>query len=234
MAQDRNLTQKIVAEFVGTLALIFVGVMVLSHGRAELSGVALAHGLTIAVMVSATMMISGGHLNPAVTAGVWAGGKIGGRNAVAYILAQMAGGAAGGLLAKICLGGTATGMGVPALGEYANDTGVTWGAGILIEAILTFFLVFVVYGTGIDTRFGGRIGGLAIGFTVALDILAGGPLTGAAMNPARWFGAALAAQQWRDMIVWTAGPVLGGLAAGLLYSRVLATDRNETPAAKGT
>jgi len=213
------MTSKLVAEFVGTFALIFVGVLVITNGGASLTGVALAHGLTIAVMVSATMVISGGHLNPAVTFGAWVGGKIRGGDAIGYVLAQLAGGAAGGLLAKICLGGDMGG--IPDLGFYPSGARVPVEAGILIEAILTFFLVFVVYGTGIDSRFGGRIGGLAIGFTVALDILAGGPLTGAAMNPARWFGAAFPAHHWANGIVYIVGPLLGGGAAGLLYSRVL-------------
>ncbi len=217
---DRSLNAKLVAEFVGTFALIYVGVLVLTNmGSAGLTGVALAHGLAIAVMVSATMMISGGHLNPAVTLGAWVGGKIRGPDAVGYVFAQLAGGATGGLLAQISLSGRTTTIaaGVPALGSD-----VSLAAGILIEAILTFFLVFVVYGTGIDARFGGRIGGLAIGLTVALGILASGPLTGGAMNPARWFGAALPAQEWANATVYIIGPLLGGAAAGLLYSRVLA------------
>ncbi|MES2154846.1 MAG: aquaporin [bacterium] len=222
MAHDRSTSAKIIAEFIGTFTLIYVGILVLSNGGgAGLTGAALAHGLAIAVMVSATMMISGGHLNPAVTFGAWVGGKIRGGEAMSYVLAQLAGGAAGGLLAKLSLGGVNGGAGVPALGHYADGTAVPVEAGILIEAVLTFFLVFVVYGTGIDARFGGRIGGLAIGLTVALDILAGGPLTGAAMNPARWFGAALPAQQWRQASVYLVGPLLGGALAGLVYSRFL-------------
>src|SRR5206468_4603163 len=90
------------------------------------------------------------------------------------------------------------------------------GAGIFIEAILTFFLVFVVFGTGIDAR-GPKIGGLAIGLTVTLDILFGGPLTGAAMNPARTFGPALAASAWSAHYVYWLGPLIGGGAAGMVY-----------------
>jgi glycerol uptake facilitator-like aquaporin len=88
--------------------------------------------------------------------------------------------------------------------------------GILVEAILTFFLVFVVYGTGIDER-GRRVAGFAIGSTITLDILFGGTLTGAAMNPARVFGPALAANYWHDHYVYWIGPLLGGAAAALVY-----------------
>lgn len=227
---DRSFTAKLVAESVGTFALIYIGVLAIAHlggsgGSAGLVGIALAHGLTIAALASATMMVSGGHLNPAVTFGAWVGGKIKGQDALSYVLAQLAGGLAGGLLAQISLSTMqlTSPVGVPSLAPSlaaAGNTGLA--TGILIEAILTFLLVFVVYGTGIDSRFGGRLGGLAIGLTVTLDILAGGPLTGAAMNPARWFGAAVPAGFYDNAIVYIVGPLLGAGAAGLLYSRVVA------------
>lgn len=204
--------KKALAEFIGTLALIYVGVLVISHG-ADLVAVAFAHGLTIAVMVSATMVISGGQLNPAVTVGLLVGRKIDAKQAIINIAAQMLGGLVGGYLARASLAGTATMGGVPDLG-----VGVSVGTGILVEAILTFFLVFVVFGTAVDPRFGTRIGGLAIGLTVTLDILAGGPITGAAMNPARWFGAAVPAAHYANALVYFIGPLLGGIAAGLVYT----------------
>jgi MIP family channel proteins len=219
---DRTLAAKLVAEAVGTFALIYVGILVLAHGGgAGLTGIALAHGLAIAVMVSATMSISGGHLNPAVTLGALVGGKIKPADAGLYVVAQLVGGLAAGYLAQLSLGTRSIVPGVPDLGF-----GVSPATGILVEAILTFFLVFVVYGTGIDSRFAGRIGGLAIGLTVALDILAGGPLTGAAMNPARWFGAAVPAGHYANALVYIAGPALGGALAGWLYSRVLLPKEN--------
>jgi glycerol uptake facilitator-like aquaporin len=95
--------------------------------------------------------------------------------------------------------------------------------GILVEAILTFFLVFVVMGTGVDPRFGGRIGGLAIGLTIAMDILAGGAITGGAMNPARWFGSALPTNHFvsaQVSLVYIVGPLLGGILAAVLYDAV--------------
>jgi aquaporin TIP len=216
------------AELVGTFALIYVGVLVLTaggqallaNGFKDLVAVALAHGLTIAVMVSATMNISGGQLNPAVTLALLATGRISPMQAGVNVLAQLVGGVLGGLLAKASIGGASIAPGIPAL---AN--GVGFWQGVLVEAILTFFLVAVVFGTAIDNRFGARIGGLAIGFTVALDILAGGPITGAAMNPARWFGPALAQGTFPDTLVYILGPVAGGVLAGLLWHHVLMPKR---------
>jgi MIP family channel proteins len=208
--------KKGLAELIGTFTLIYVGVLVitvgLGSGALDLTGVAFAHGLAIAVMVSATMIISGGQLNPAVTIGLMAARKItlvqGGIN----IAAQLLGGILGGYAALASLpAGTAMG-GVPDLGA-----GVSVGTGILVEAILTFFLVFVIFGTAVDGRFNARIGGLAIGLTVALDILAGGPITGAAMNPARWLGAAVPAGHYANALVYWIGPILGGLVAALVY-----------------
>jgi MIP family channel proteins len=213
-----------VAELIGTFALIYVGVMVLvagapalfQNGTKDLVAVALAHGLTICVMVSATMQISGGQLNPAVTVGLASAGKLPVVQAGINIVAQLAGGALGGWAAQASLGGASIEGGIPALGH-----GVGTGRGILVEAILTFFLVFVVFGTGVDQRFGARLGGLAIGFTVALDILAGGPLTGAAMNPARWLGPAIVQGAFPNPAVYLVGPILGGVLAALVWSFVL-------------
>ncbi len=219
-----SLIKQCLAEFIGTFALIFIGIGAIFHlGSVPggLLGIALAHGLTIAVMVSATGAISGGHLNPAVTFGLWVGGKIDAAAAAAYWVAQLAGGTVAAILAgaliahgdvsssKVIIGGT------PALGD-----GISVGAGIGIEAVLTFFLVFVVYGSAVDAR-APKIGGLAIGLTVALDILFGGPLTGGAMNVARWFGPALAANNWANAVVYIVGPLLGGGLAGLIYGRFL-------------
>lgn len=221
-----KLLQQCVAEFIGTFALIFIGVGVIANhsnltGNAGLLAVALAHGFTIAVMVSATGAISGGHLNPAVTFGLLVGGKIDGRGAVAYWISQLAGAVAAAAIVGALLQGQGVSgkelvfKGTPALGK-----GATGLQSIGIEAVLTFFLVFVVYGSAVDAR-APRIGGLAIGLTVALDILFGGPFTGAAMNPARTFGPALIGGQWDHHYVYWIGPLIGGALAGLLYGRFL-------------
>lgn len=210
---DEPSMKKGVAELIGTLALVYVGVLVISLGVANLVGVALAHGLTIACLVSALMTISGGQFNPAVTVGLLVARKITPAQAGINVGAQMIGGLLGGYLALASLPGHIGMGGVPALGD-----GVGIAQGILIEAILTFFLVMVVFGTAVDPRFGARLGGLAIGLTVTLDILAGGPLTGAAMNPARWFGAAIpAGTGFEEAIVYFAGPILGAVVAAAIF-----------------
>jgi aquaporin TIP len=200
-----------VAEFIGTFALIFVGIGAIKTAGYDVLAVALAHGLTIGAFASATMHISGGQLNPAVTFGLVCGGHMGLADAVRYWIAQLLGGITA---AWICLG--LFGRDVVVNGTPQLATNLTAGQGILVEAILTFFLVFVVYGTAVDER-GRRVAGLAIGATVTLDILFGAPLTGAAMNPARVFGPAVAANFWKSHYIYWVGPLLGGALAGLVY-----------------
>ena len=203
-----------IAEAVGTFALIFIGIGAI-HANPGLLGVALAYGLTMAVFVSATMNVSGGHLNPAVTLGALVGGKIDLKNAIRYWVSQLIGAT---VAAFVCLGlfdHTTVITGTPQLGGGTSPLG-----GIVIEAITTFFLVFVVYGTAIDAR-APKIGGLAIGLTIALGVLFAGPLTGGAMNPARTFGPALAVSFWNAHYVYWIGPLIGGAAAGWVYSRFL-------------
>ena len=223
---NRTLLKQCVAEFVGTFALIFIGVGVIANhsnlnSNAGLLAVALAHGLTIAVMVSATGAISGGHLNPAVTFGLLVGGKIEPKRAAAYWIAQLAGAiVAAAMVAALLQSSEKTGQAIVAAGTPAVGKGATPLQSIGIEAVLTFFLVFVVYGSAVDIR-APKIGGLAIGLTVALDILFGGPFTGAAMNPARTFGPAIIGHLWENHYVYWIGPLLGGGLAGLVYGRFL-------------
>jgi MIP family channel proteins len=220
------MSKKCVAEFIGTFTLIFIGIGAI-HNSADptagvgLLGVALAHGLAIAVMVSATGGISGGHLNPAVTFGVLVGGKIKPVDAAAYWVSQLAGGVAAGYVLLAVYG--PDGREIVAKGTPDLGAGISPGTGILVEMVLTFFLVFVVYGTAVDAR-APKIGGLAIGLTIVLDILFGGPLTGAAMNPARTFGPAVACGHWNNHLVYWIGPMAGGALAGLIYGRFLIKD----------
>jgi len=219
MNMNQPLLKPCVAELIGTFALIFIGVGAINN-NAGLLGVAFGHGLTIAVMVSATAGISGGHLNPAVTLGLLVGKQIEVRKAIAYWISQLLGAVIAGFL-LVTLLGTASQSGVEAVAGGTPDlNGIPPAKGILIEAVLTFFLVFVVYGTAVDVR-APKIGGLAIGLTVTLDILFGGPLTGAAMNPARTFGPAVAGVHWNNHLVYWIGPMLGGALAGIVYGRFL-------------
>ena len=182
------------AEFVGAFALTFVGVGSIVAGGG-LVGVALAHGLVIAVMASAVGHISGGHFNPAVTLGFLVVRRIELRMALVYWAAQFLGAVFGALLISGVLPDALTdpvSLGVPLVGG-----GVGAGAAFLIEAILTFFLVWVIFATAADPRGTFKsIAGLAIGFTITLDILFGGPFTGAAMNPARAFGPQIVGGHW--------------------------------------
>jgi aquaporin TIP len=186
------------------------------RGLADLVGVALAHGLVIAVMVSAVGHISGGHFNPAVTFGFLVARRIDARLALVYWVSQMVGAVLAALLLWWIYPNAVAdeaSLGVPALGAE-----VSGGVGFAVEAILTFFLVWVIFATAADP--GGTfksIAGLAIGLTITLDILVGGPLTGAAMNPSRAFGPQLVGNAWDDGWVWYLGPLLGGGAAALLY-----------------
>ena len=179
---------------------------------------AFAHGLALAVLVSALGPISGGHFNPAVTLAIWIMGKIKPMVAATYVVAQLIGAVAAGFALKAVFADSwqASNIGTPALGP-----GITPALGIGIEAILTALLVLTVIGTAVDPR-APKIGGLAIGLAVAADILVGGPLTGAAMNPARWFGPAVAAGASADWYVWWIGPLIGAGVAALIYRYSLA------------
>jgi len=215
--------RKFVAEFIGTFALIFVGVGAIASnhingGQTGLLGIALAHGLTIAVMVSATMAISGGHLNPAITIGFLLTKKINFAGAVNYIIAQCLGAIAAAYLLKFCfpaLALAAVNFGTPSL-----MPGLAVSMGLITEIILTFFLMFVIFGTAVDPR-APKVGGLFIGLTVTLDILIGGPLTGAAMNPARHLGPALISGNLSNIWLYWAGPVIGSVLAAFCYDKIL-------------
>src|SRR5213592_1390593 len=170
----------LLAEFIGTFALIFVGIGAIKTAGHDVLAIALAHGLTIAAFVSATLHISGGQLNPAVTFGLVCGGHMTVANAIRYWIAQCLGGIRAGF---ICLG--LFGRDVVVSGTAQLAINLTPGQGILVAGILTFFLVVLVHGTAVHERGPRRIAGLVIGSTITLDILFGGTLTGAAMNPAR-------------------------------------------------
>jgi aquaporin Z len=215
-----KLSTSLVAEFIGTFALIFIGAGAGALGLGGLVGVAFAHGLVVIGFAYAYGHISGTHINPAVTAGVWAAGKIDPGRAISYIVFQILGGIAGaGTLAWV-LGGTETGLGATRLAEglsVGNATiTITPVIGFVVELILTFFLVNAVMNAGISGKVT-HVAGLAIGFTLVFAILMGGPLTGASLNPARSIGPALMLGDFSTIWVYLAGPVAGGVIAGLLY-----------------
>ncbi|HJM88721.1 MAG TPA: aquaporin [Dehalococcoidia bacterium] len=219
--------RKLSAEAVGTFALIFIGAGSIIMSGGDIVAVAFAHGLVIATMVSAMGHVSGGLFNPALTLGLWATRRMGHADTASYIVVQLAGAAIAGfallaLFPEVRVDAVA--LGTPALGA-----GTTVLQAIVIEAILTAFLMVAVFGTAVDSR-GPNIGGLGIGLVITMDIFAGGPLTGAAMNPARTFGPALAQGFWTDHAVYWIGPIIGAVLAALFYHYVLMDDAERTSA----
>jgi MIP family channel proteins len=221
MEKKEDVRKKYVAEFLGTLMFVFLsagaGVAVASMGASGYIGafaVAFATGLALSIAISATMGVSGGHLNPAVTIGMLTIGKIKADQAAGYIISQVVGAFVGASLLFILFSATA-GSSVH-WGTPTVAVGVTTLQAITIEAIMTFFLVFAVFTTAVDKR-APKIAGFGVGIVVMLDALVGGSLTGAAMNPARWAGPALASLYLANWYVYIIGPVIGAIAAAIIY-----------------
>jgi MIP family channel proteins len=216
------------AEFIGTFALVFVGggaiiTSPMLSANAAVINIALAHGLILALMVTATMRISG-HLNPAVTAGFLVVGRIEPMMAVVYWIAQFTGATIAAYALKALY--PASIVAVTRLGGQSVSSDISMLQAISLEAIATFFLVFVVFGTAVDPR-APKVGGFAIGLTVTAGILAIGPLTGGSMNPARSFGPAVVSRIFEGQLVYWIGPLIGGMLAALLYEKVLLTPVTE-------
>lgn len=212
-----NVGKAAVAEFVGTFALIFFGAgAIIMTGGGDLVAIALAHGLAIAIMVSIMAQISGGVFNPAIQVALWVTGKMPTARSGVYIVAQLLGAVAAAYLLRYLLPTTqydAVTGGIPAVA-----TGFALGKAVVLEAVLTFFLVWSVFGTAVDERGSfAKTAGFTIGLVITIDIFVGGAYTGAAMNPARWFGPALATNDWANWWVWIVGPIAGGIIAGVAY-----------------
>jgi MIP family channel proteins len=215
------------AELIGTFTLTFIGAGAGALAGFNLGGiiaVALAHGIALMTIIYTWGSISGAHVNPAVTFGLAVGGRIPWPKAVVYWIAQFLGAAIAGYVLLFILSDVQV-DGKPIVDPALRPLGQTIGEltenypgrTVLVEAILTFFLVTAVYSNGVANRFGNAVG-LAIGFVLAMDILMGGFLTGASMNPARSFGPALAMNNLGYMWMYLVGPLLGGGVAGLLYN----------------
>lgn len=235
MAMSEDTLRRAVAEFIGAFTLTFIGTGAAAAAGAvsdpSLIGVAIANGLAIGVMVCALGHISGGHFNPAVTFGFLIARKIKPALAGVYWVVQFAGAALAALLVDELIPKSVTepvSLGVPALAHGVNAT-----SGFLLEAILTFFLVFVIFGAAVDARNQFSIvAGLAIGLTIMIDVLFGGPFTGAAMNPSRAFGPQLVGDHWANGWVWYVGPLLGGGIAAGVYSFLYLKKDEDEPAAE--
>ena len=213
-----DLGRRCLAEFIGTFALVFVGVgsvIVGPDNGGNLLTIALAFGFVVAVMVSATLHISGGQFNPAVSIALAATGKMPARDAGAYIVVQIVAATVAAFVLRGLFGAGPVGDGTPKLGPTMGPM-----QGVVMEMILTFVLVFVIFATAVDKRGPNLLAGLLIGLTVTLDILFGGPYTGASMNPARSLGPALASGVWVGHWVYWVGPILGGVIAAVVYNTV--------------
>jgi aquaporin Z len=218
--EQQDTIRRAVAEALGTGALVFIGagaiVQIGYSGDGSLLAVAAAHGLILAIMVSAFGHISGGHFNPAVTFGFLMTKRIEFPMAVVYMISQFVGAVIAALLLRIVFDDQvvdATHLGAPGLGP-----GVAVWEGFILELVMTFLLVLVVFATAVDERGAFHlIAGFGIGLTIFADILVGGPVTGAAMNPARAFGPQLVGNYWADGWIYYIACPIGGAIAAVLY-----------------
>ena len=221
------------AEFIGTFALVFIGggaiiTSPMVSQQVALVGIAFAHGLILAIMVTATMRISG-HLNPAVTAGFLVTKRITPTFAVIYWIAQFTGAIVAAYLLSALYPSSITTL--TRLGGQSISSDINLLQAICLEAIATFFLVFAVFGTAVDPR-GPKVGGFAIGLTVTAGILGIGPLTGGSMNPARSFGPAVVTHIFEGQLAYWIGPLVGGIVAALIYDNLF-LPREPEPADHG-
>jgi aquaporin Z len=221
-----SLFRRSLAELLGTFALVFIGAGAVAskyfpEATYGIFGVAVAHGLVLAVMVTALLGISGGHLNPAVTLGLVAVRRADLRTGLAYIVAQLLGALLAALMIKMVY---PLGVVRPiSLGTPTIANTIQLQQAMIIEGLMTFFLVSAYFGTILNPA-APRLGGLGVGLTLLFDMLVGGPLTGAAVNPARAFGPALVSGQWVGHLVYWIGPIVGGVLAALLWEYVLLRD----------
>ena len=219
-------TKSLVAEFIGTFGLIFIGggavtVHALTNGGVGLVGIGLAHGLLLLAMIYALAGISGAHFNPAVTIAMIVNKRIEFSKGIAYILSQLLGASFAAFALKLIFP-VATAEQI-----FGFPTSIDLITGIMVEALLTFFLVFVVYGVAVSKKATPTVFGLAIGGTIIFDIMMGGNITGAAMNPARAFGPAIASGIMTTQIIYWAGPILGALLGSFVGEWLFKEDKNQ-------
>lgn len=211
--------RKLLAESIGTFALVFMGAgAIITNGITDngvgLLGIALAHGLTLVFVICAFGHISGAHINPAVTLGFVVARRISVSLGIAYAAAQLLGGILGALVLALLMPDsfvTASNVGATLISPQ-----VSIGQALLIEGVLTFFLALTVFGAAVHPAASKSIAAFAIGSVLIAEILVAGPLTGASMNPARSLGPALVSGAWADNWVYWVAPAIGGLFAGLV------------------
>jgi len=207
-------TKSLVVEFIGTFALIFIGAGAVAIDIGGLVGAAFAHGFVVVAFVYAYGHISGTHINPAVTLGLLIAGEIEFVAAIGYWVVQFLGGILGAVLLNAVMPNPND------LGVTILAAGVTPVQGLVVEIVLTFFLVSTIFNTDVSGK-AGNFAGLAIGLTLIACILMGGPLTRAALNPARTLGPAIVSGNYADMWLYFIGPCVGSILAAFLYIGVL-------------
>lgn len=214
-------TKNLIAEFVGTFALIFIGAGAVAIGAGGLIGAAFAHGFVVIAFIYAYGHISGTHINPAVTLGFLIAGEIEFVAAIGYWIVQFLGGILGAVLLNVVLPDPGD-LGVTILTTAANGGAFTVTAmqGLIVEIVLTFFLVNTIFNTAVSGK-AGNFAGLAIGVGLMFCICMGGPLTRASLNPARTLGPAIVSGNYADIWLYFVGPLVGAILAALLYIGVL-------------
>jgi MIP family channel proteins len=213
----------LLAEFLGTGLFVFIGAgsivaNAVTNGGVTNLGIALAHGVGMAVLISSLMSVSGAHFNPAVSLGLFVAGTIDAGTLGRYVLAQLVGGIAGAALLRVVFNPAAV-QAVSAGTPHLALT-VSFGQAVSLEAVLTFFLVSSVFGTAVSSE-APKIGGFGIGLAIFVSALVAGGLTGAALNPARALGPAVVSWTFHSQAVYWIGPAIGGAFAGWLWKMFL-------------
>lgn len=205
------------AEAIGTFFLVLIGpgaAMVNAHTNGVIThpGVALSFAFVVCAMVYTLGHVSGAHINPAVTIAFWTGRRFPGRDVLPYIVSQCIGASAAAFVLRAMLGGVSR--------AAATIPAISIGGAFAIEWLLSFVLMLVIMAVATDERVAEGFAGIAVGFTVGMDALMGGPLTGASMNPARSFGPALSAGVWDAHWIYWVAPITGTIAAVYAYDRL--------------
>jgi glycerol uptake facilitator protein len=227
--------KKYLAELLGTFALVFIGAgsvcanyYLVKSGSPGfgLLGIAIAFGFVVVAVAYSLGYISGAHINPAVTISMVTTRRMKVGVGFMYIVSQVAGATLGGYMLKVLFPNALAGA---FLGTCVLGADVTVTQAIVMETVITFLLVFVVYATVIDKRSTPALAGLAIGFVVLFGVMVGGAISGGSMNPARVFGPAMASGHFANHYVWWVGPILGGIAAGFTYDLLFAEKKVKLP-----
>ena len=219
----KDITRALTAEFLGTFAFVFIGAGIIvvdtaRGGELGVLGIAVAHAFAFAVMVTATMNVSGGHLNPAITFALWLTKKLDSKMAGLYVVTQLVAAVVAVLCVKFALpdmAGLHSDYGAPQISGLIGDT-----QAVLLEALLTLFLVSAVFGTVVSSA-APKVGGFGVGLVLLFAMVVGGSMTGGIMNPARALGPALISGNWQGHFIYWVGPLLGAAAAAGIWGWVL-------------